>query len=146
MSRLFYLIFFTFTLVAITNSFAKYQNIPLFAEPTDRGQIDEKLENKIISLTDKFDFLRQKSVLLDNSVDTNGKLRYLTHSDNFEEALFLIDYLLERFEELDLSNVAYKEVAVSDISFYIKRLEENLEIVERDLRRLSINSYEVSQK
>ena len=145
MLRLLYFVFFAFTLVAITNSFAKYQNIPLFAQEQEED-FDEAISRKVQRLTDKFDFLRQKSVVLDQSVDTNQKLYYLTHSDNFEEALFLIDYLTDRFSELDLSNLSRQEVAVADIEFYIERLEENLEVVQNDLKRLSRLGYRVSKK
>lgn len=146
MSRLLYFVFFGFALAAITNTFAKYQEIPLFAAAQAQESPDQKLEAKVNELEDKFDYLKQKSIILDQSVDTNEKLRYLTHSDNFEEALFLIDYLTDRFNELDLSNIAYKDVAVADIGFYMDRLEENLEVVESDLRRLSVGRYRVSKK
>ncbi|MCO4756223.1 MAG: hypothetical protein KC478_17200 [Bacteriovoracaceae bacterium] len=133
MFKLFYLGFFGLMAFAIANTSAKFQHLNKLDHRQEQVEgVGDK--HRVEVLKNKFDLLRHKSLLLDNSVDTNDKLRYLTHSDNFEEALFLIEYLHDRFDELDLADSERREIAFEDIEFYIERLEQNLDVVQRELK------------
>lgn len=134
---------FFLALLAIGNSFARYGSMRAVEESGRAPDVSEHIEEKLEFFKEKFDFLRHKSIVLDKSVETNRKLFYLTHSDDFEEALFLIDYLTERFEAMNNGHEA-NEVTVADIGFYLQRLEENLVIVERDLK--SMDELKVAQE
>tara|TARA_Y100000780_G_scaffold232596_1_gene269032 strand:+ start:178552 stop:178944 length:393 start_codon:yes stop_codon:yes gene_type:complete len=115
---------------AIANSGIKYERLSSVEESRIQKQEESSVELSTL-LERKFDSLRHKSLLLDSSVDTNEKLRYLTHSDNFEEALFLIDYLQDRFKEIEGNEE--DGALIADIEFYLNRLEQNLDVVEKDL-------------
>lgn len=158
MSKVFYLVIVSFTAITLTKTFAKYKEITLqdesFRLKTELNQ-SQNTFRKFSSFENKFKYLKDKSAKLDRSVETNDKLYYLTHSDNFEEALFLIDYLGERFVDIKNLQVKRAELGVSDridpseivdIDFYLHRLDQNLSIVERDLQRLGTDRYEVSQR
>lgn len=145
MSKLLYFVFLGLTMVAVTKTFGKYQNLAYLEAQDSQTAVSPALEDQIDFFTKKYDYLKHKSIELDKSVETNEKLYYLTHSDNFEEALFLIDYLGDRFSELEISSSEQIEVAVADIGFYLQRLDENLSVVESDLKQLS-SPYQVSQR
>lgn len=126
---------FFLALLAIGNSFARYGAMNGLENSGRQPNVSEQIEERLDFFKEKFDFLRHKSIVLDKSVETNRKLRYLTQSDDFEEALFLIDYIGERFVSLQNGHEA-NDVTVADIGFYLQRLEENLAIVERDLNSM----------
>lgn len=130
MRKIIYVGMFSLMAFAIANSGIRYERL---AELDGVASKDQKLDLKSeqTRLVKRFDSLRHKSLLLDSSVDTNEKLRYLTHSDNFEEALFLIDYLQERFNEFGPQND--NEASLVDIEFYLERLAANLDVVEKEL-------------
>lgn len=146
MTRIIYLLFLVLISVAITKTFVKYQDLLNSGDAQISNALEERVEEKILYLKEKFAYLHKKSELLDKSVETNEKLLYLTQSDNFEEALFLIDYLSERFEELFLTEGEEQEVAAADVAFYLQRLDENLALVEADLNKIGGSPFKVSQR
>lgn len=119
--------------IAAAKSFGKYRNIVLTAGPGAAVFAPRPENGKLRDFIEKYGKLKLKTARLDRSVETNEKLRYLVHSDNFEEALFLIDYLGERFMR-DLPSKSAAEL--DDLRFYLKRLDQNLAVVESALKRI----------
>tara|TARA_B100000212_G_C27135232_1_gene430893 strand:+ start:204 stop:614 length:411 start_codon:yes stop_codon:yes gene_type:complete len=130
MRKIIYVGMFSLMAFAIANSGIRYERLSELKGVTPGNQKLD-VESEQAKLLKRFDSLRHKSLLLDGSVDTNEKLRYLTHSDNFEEALFLIEYLQGRFNEFGPHND--NEASMVDIEFYLERLAANLDVVEKEL-------------
>lgn len=119
---------------ALGKTFVKYQKVALLSAQEEKTEKRETYRSRMQVFKDKYASLKHKSEILDRSVETNEKLEYLTRSDDFEEALFLIDYLGERFNEK--APMPFGETALEDMEFYLQRLEDNLLIVERALAGL----------
>lgn len=131
MSKLFVFFLTGVAAAALGKTFVKYQEVALLGAQEKKTENRETYRSRMEIFKEKYATLKQKSNLLDRSVETNEKLEYLTRSDDFEEALFLIDYLGERFSEK--ASMPFGETALEDIDFYLQRLEDNLMIVERAL-------------
>lgn len=145
MAKVIHLLFLGFIVIAVANSFSLSRKLNLEQKGRAPG-MDERTSKHITFLKDKFQFLKKKSEILDKNVETNDKLLYVTRSDNFEEALFLIDYLNDRLLEFEDTNTESRDVVLTDIGFYLKRLEDNLAIVERDLIVLDSKGKRVSKR
>lgn len=131
MSRLFVFFLTGIAAAALGKTFVKYQEVAMLSAQEEKSEKRETYRSRMEVFKAKYVSLKRKSGLLDRSVETNEKLEYLTRSDDFEEALFLIDYLGERFSEK--ASMPFGETALEDMDFYLQRLEDNLIIVERAL-------------